>query len=72
LGTQFHLATASEGLLNALVRATLAVKVKETASLGVLACACSTGDSPVLSGDAEDRHIQRLSEAISNPQGFWD
>ncbi len=72
MGTQLHLATASEGLLDALVRVTQAVKVKDAASLGVLAYACSTGDCSVLSGDAEDRHVQRVAEAISNPQGFWD
>lgn len=71
LGNNLHLAVDFKGCLNALICVAKAVKVKDAAGLGVLAYTLSEGDTSVLSHNTEDIHIQRVCEAIRNPQDFW-
>jgi hypothetical protein len=71
LGNNLHLAVDFKGNLNALICVAKAIKVKDAAGLGVLAYTLSEGDSSVLTHDVEDVHIQRVCEAIRNPQDFW-
>lgn len=66
-----HLKTDSEGVLDILAKVTKSVKVKDAAGLGVLAYEFSGGNTSVLSGTPEDKYIQRVAEAIINPQDFW-
>ena len=71
LGTDLHQKTDFEGILDTLTEVARTVKAKDAAGLGVLAYELSKGDTSVLSGTPEDQHIQRMAEAIINPQNFW-
>jgi hypothetical protein len=71
LGTNLHLKTDFEGILDTLTEVTRTVKVKDATGLGVLAYEFSDGDTSVLFGTPEDQHIRRVAEAIINPQDFW-
>lgn len=72
LGAKLNLTTDFTSTVHSLVRAAQSVKVKDATGLGTLAYTLSTGDTSVLSGYAEDRHIKIVSEAIKRPKDFWE
>lgn len=71
LGKDLSMDSKSLDVSTFLVRVAQAVKMKDAAGLGTLALAFSTGDTSVLSGNAEDHHILVVSEAIKRPSDFW-
>lgn len=64
-------AISLEDIIETLFHVTQSIKAKDAAGLGVLAYALSEGDTSMLSKIPEDQHIQRVYEAIKNPQEFW-
>jgi hypothetical protein len=62
---QFHSKVAT------LIHVARATKSRDAAGLGYLAQALSEGDRSVLGGDADDRHINILANAIERPKDFW-
>jgi hypothetical protein len=55
----------------ALIRVTRAMKSRDASGLGYLAHALTDGDSSVLTGSADDRHIKIVANAIKRPDDFW-
>jgi len=71
LGVNLSLASDFGGIVDALIKVTQMVKVKDAAGLGVLAYELSEGDTSMLSGSLEDQHIRQVAEAVKNPKDFW-
>jgi hypothetical protein len=55
----------------ALIKVTRSVKSREAAGLGYLANALAEGDTAVLNGSADDKHIKIIADAIKRPDDFW-
>ena len=55
----------------ALIRVTRAAKCRDATGLGYLAHALSEGDTSVLNGSPEDRHLKIVAGAIKRPEDFW-
>ena len=55
----------------ALIKVTRAAKSRDASGLGYLAYALIEGDSSVLDGTPDDRHIKIIANAISRPDDFW-
>jgi hypothetical protein len=62
---QFHSKVA------ALIQVARATKARDAAGLGYLAQALSEGDRSVFGGNADDKHIKILANAIERPKDFW-
>ena len=71
LASKLVLDTSFLSKLSAFKRVTLTKKDKSAAGLGTLAHALSEGDSSVLNGGEDDRHIKIVAEAIRRPNDFW-
>lgn len=71
LGSQLELSNEIGGSLELLVKAATSIKRKDAVGLGTLGLALSQGDRSVLGGDATDRHIRVIAEAIKRPADFW-
>lgn len=63
--------TSFSSKLYSLKSVSLTRKDKSAAGLGTLAYALSQGDSSVLYGGDDDRHIKIVAEAIHRPDDFW-
>ena len=55
----------------ALIKTARAVKNRDAAGLGALACGLAEGDRSVLDGSAEDRDIRIVANAVLRPDDFW-
>lgn len=71
LGTDLPFDKAFSSKVEALIRVTQSIKVKDSAGLGTLAYALSEGDSSVLSGSPDDQAIKAVAHAIQRPDDFW-
>jgi hypothetical protein len=56
----------------ALIRVARSTKAKDASGLGLLGYALHEGDQSVLGGDALDRHLKIIANAIRRPDDFWD
>jgi hypothetical protein len=71
LGTKLIFNKKFHSKVAALIRVTRSVKARDATGLGYLAYALSEGDSSVLSGTSDDRHIKIVANAIQRPDDFW-
>ncbi len=71
LGTDLVFNRKFHSKVAALVKVARSVKSKDATGLGFLAYALSEGDSSVLTGAPEDRHIRIVSNAVRRPDEFW-
>ena len=55
----------------ALIKVTRAAKSRDASGLGYLAHALNDGDTSVLNGTADDKHIKIIANAIRRPDDFW-
>jgi hypothetical protein len=55
----------------ALIKVTQNLKSKDASGLGYLAYALHEGDTSVLDGTPEDKHIKIVANAIRRPDDFW-
>jgi len=55
----------------ALIKVTRAAKCRDAAGLGYLANALFKGDTSVLDGSLEDRHLKLVAGSIKRPDDFW-
>ena len=55
----------------ALIKVTRSSKLRDAAGLGYLASALVEGDTAVLDGTTDDKHIRILADAIMRPDAFW-
>ena len=55
----------------ALIKVTRSVKSRDAAGLGYLARALIDGDTAVLDGTADDKHVKIIADAINRPDAFW-
>ena len=55
-----------------LVKVARSVKNRDAAGLGYLAYRLSEGDTSMLGGTPDDRHIRIIANAIRRPEDFWD
>jgi hypothetical protein len=55
----------------ALIKVARSTKSRDAAGLGYLAHALSEGDTSVLNGTAEDKHLKIVAGAIKRPENFW-
>ena len=55
----------------ALIKVTQALKTRDASGLGYLASALSEGDTTVLDGTPDDKHIKIVANAIRRPHDFW-
>ena len=55
----------------ALIKVTRSVKFRDAAGLGYLASALFEGDTAVLNGTSDDKHIKLIADAIKRPDDFW-
>ena len=72
LGTDLVFNRKFHSKVAALVKVARSVKAKDAIGLGFLAYALSEGDSSVLTGSEEDRHIRIVSKAVRHPDEFWN
>ncbi len=55
----------------ALIKVTRSAKSRDAAGLGYLASTLFEGDTAVLSGAPDDRHVKIIAGAIERPDDFW-
>ncbi len=55
----------------ALIKVTRAIKSRDAGGLGYLASALIEGDTSVLNGTPDDKHIKIIVNAIKRPDDFW-
>ena len=55
----------------ALVKVTRSMKSRDASGLGYLAYALAEGDTTVLTGKPEDKHLRIVANAIRRPDDFW-
>ena len=55
----------------ALMKVTRSSKLRDAAGLGYLASALIEGDTAVLNGTADDKHVKIIADAIKRPDAFW-
>jgi hypothetical protein len=55
----------------ALIKVTRSVKSRDAAGLGYLANALAEGDTAVLNGSPDDKHVKIIADAIKRPDDFW-
>jgi hypothetical protein len=55
----------------ALIKVTRSTKSRGAAGLGYLASALIEGDTSVLNGTSDDKHIKIIADAIKRPGDFW-
>ncbi len=55
----------------ALIKVTRSTKSRDAAGLGYLASALIEGDTSVLNGTSDDKHIKIIADAIKRPGDFW-
>jgi hypothetical protein len=55
----------------ALIKVTRSMKSRDAAGLGYLANTLIEGDTTVLNGSPDDKHIKILANAIERPDDFW-
>ena len=56
----------------ALIKVTRSAKSRDAAGLGYLASALIEGDTTVLDGTADDKHVKIIADAIKRPDAFWE
>ena len=56
----------------ALIKVARSVKARDAAGLGYLASALNQGDTAVLDGTANDKHVKIIANAIKRPDAFWE
>lgn len=56
----------------ALIKVTRAAKSRDAAGLGYLANALIEGDTAVLNGTSDDKHVKIIANAINRPDDFWN
>ena len=54
-----------------LIKVARSVKARDATGLGYLAYRLFEGDRSVLDGNADDRHIKIIADAIRRPEDFW-
>ncbi|MEE4604328.1 MAG: hypothetical protein V2J65_23805 [Desulfobacteraceae bacterium] len=55
----------------ALMKVTRSSKLRDAAGLGYLASALIEGDTAVLDGTTDDKHVRIIADAIKRPDAFW-
>lgn len=55
----------------ALMKVTRSSKLRDAAGLGYLASALIEGDTAVLNGTTDDKHVRIIANAIKRPDAFW-
>jgi hypothetical protein len=55
----------------ALIKVTRSTKSRDAAGLGYLASALIEGDTAVLNGTSDDKHLKIIADAIKRPDDFW-
>jgi hypothetical protein len=55
----------------ALIKVTRSTKFRDAAGLGYLASALNKGDTAVLNGTSDDKHVKIIADAIKRPDDFW-
>jgi len=55
----------------ALIKVTRSAKSRDAAGLGYLASALIEGDTAVLTGSSDDKHVKIIADAIKRPDDFW-
>ena len=55
----------------ALIKVTRSTKSRDAAGLGYLASALAIGDTKVLIGTSDDKHVKIIADAVRRPDDFW-
>ena len=55
----------------ALIKVTRSTKSRDAAGLGYLANALTKGDTKVLIGTSDDKHVKIIADAVRRPDDFW-
>ena len=71
LGSQLIFNRKFHSKVAALIRVTRSMKSRDASGLGYLAQALADGDTSVLTGSPDDRHIKIVANAIKRPDDFW-
>ena len=58
-------------MVAALIKVTRSAKSRDAAGLGYLAIALIGGNTAVLDGTADDKHVKIVADAIKRPDAFW-
>jgi hypothetical protein len=71
LGSELIFNRKFHSKIAALIRVSRSMKSRDASGLGYLAYALVDGDTSVLTGSADDRHIKIIANAIKRPDDFW-
>jgi hypothetical protein len=71
LGAELFFTKKFYSKVAALIKVARSAKSRDAAGLGYLAHALGEGETSVLNGTAEDRHLRAVAKAIKCPEDFW-
>jgi len=71
LGSELVFNSKFHSKVAALMKVTRSSKLRDAAGLGYLASALIEGDTAVLNGTTDDKHVKIIADAIKRPDAFW-